>query len=93
MALNLWRTEADGSGVSLKVVLPYFSVFQFSAHFSLARYRAAVLYADVNVDRLGGVCDGVAGGPVALHPVASFAAMSADSLPGTPRVSWDPVDF
>ena len=34
---------------------------------------------------LAGVCDGVEGGPVALHPVASFAAMSADSLPGTPE--------
>lgn len=30
------------------------------------------LYADVKVGRLGGVCDGVEGGPVALHPVASF---------------------
>ena len=31
------------------------------------------------------MCDEVACGPVALHPVASFAAMSADSLPGTPE--------
>lgn len=83
--LNLCRIEADGSGVSLKVVLLCFSVFHFSAHCSLARERAAILYADVRVGRLGGVCDGEENGPVALHPVASFAAMSADSLPGTPE--------
>lgn len=34
--------------------------------------------------RLGSVCDGVEGEPVALHPVASFAPMSAGSLLGTP---------
>ncbi len=33
------------------------------------------------------MCDGVESGPVALHPVASFAAMSADSLPGTPELA------
>ena len=70
--------------MNMKVALRCFSVFQFSAHCSLARWRAAVLYADVKVGRLSGVCDGVEGGPAALHPVASFAAMSADSLPETP---------
>lgn len=59
-------------------------MFHFSAHCSLDRWRSAVLYAHVKVGRFGGVCDGVEGGPVALHPVASFAAMSANSLPGTP---------
>ncbi len=30
------------------------------------------------------MCDGVESGPVALYPVAFFAAILADSLPGTP---------
>lgn len=82
--LNFWRTEAKGSGVSLKVVLSCFSVFQFSAYCSLARWRAAILYTDVKVGRLGGVCDGVESNPVPFYSVASFAAMSTDFLPGTP---------
>lgn len=83
--LNLCRTEAEGSGVSMKVVLPCFSVFQFSAHCSLARECAAVSYADNTVGRLSGVYDCEENGPV-----ASFAAISADSLRGTPGY---PVDF
>ena len=84
LVLNFWKTAADGSDVRLKVVFPCFSAFQFSAHCSLARWRAAVLYDNVKVGIWGGVCNGVEGGPVALHLVASFAAMSADSLPVTP---------
>ena len=32
----------DGSGVNLKVVLPYFPTFQPPAHRSLARWRVAI---------------------------------------------------
>ena len=35
------------------------------------------------MERLGAACNGVEGSPVALHVVASFAAISADPLPGT----------
>lgn len=75
----------------MKVVLPCFSVFQFSAHCSLACEYAAVSYADDKVGRLSGVGDWEENGPVALHPVASFVAISADSLRGTPEwagIQW-----
>lgn len=59
--------------------------FQFSAHCSWTRKRMVVLYADVRVGRLGGVCDGEENSPAALHLVASF---TANSLPGTPEWAW-----
>ncbi len=43
------------------------------------------------MNRLCGICAGVEGGPVAFHLIASFAAMSADLLPGT--LKWAGIQW
>lgn len=73
---SAWKFEG---GPPMLLYLPTFRPLLFGS------VACGCFICSYQVERLGGVCDGVEGGPIALHPVASFAAMSADSLPGTPE--------